>query len=342
MIPTFIVVKAVIMSLCKDPATTVNDHFDQLQEYTSHLEHYKSKLTRDKDLKELVFHTHTAIEKEFHTNASKQPNHKVLKTIMRWVQNDGPGAPSLPTGPYYDPKLARVIACNKGKDCAIHHSCVTVDTESDDDKDDPDKIASSQSLLDYLRSNLLKMVIDEEASRAGWFLKFFKARPSNVVTENKHKESYKVRVFKEPSFCVHSGANSHSFADCSNKSQVGEQHPVSALGLINAFANNKEAAPSVDALYKSYKGLTMSCFTVERPEHLAKLESALMDDVLVLQHTLYAAEKQHTFLLDELECVQSALHPLVPASADSEDPTPVETETPSAPFTLSNVKPLSA
>ncbi len=37
MIPTFIVVKAVIMSLCKDPATTANDHLDQLQEYTVHL-----------------------------------------------------------------------------------------------------------------------------------------------------------------------------------------------------------------------------------------------------------------------------------------------------------------
>ncbi len=29
-----IVVKAVIMSLCKDPATTANDHLDQFQEYT--------------------------------------------------------------------------------------------------------------------------------------------------------------------------------------------------------------------------------------------------------------------------------------------------------------------
>ncbi len=37
MIPTFIIVKAVIMSLCKDPATTANDHLDQLQEYTVRL-----------------------------------------------------------------------------------------------------------------------------------------------------------------------------------------------------------------------------------------------------------------------------------------------------------------
>ncbi len=37
MIPTFIVVKAVIMSLCKDLATTANDHLDQFQEYTVRL-----------------------------------------------------------------------------------------------------------------------------------------------------------------------------------------------------------------------------------------------------------------------------------------------------------------
>ncbi len=81
MIPTFIVVKAVIMSLCKDLATIVNDHLDQLQEYTvclctafyscywplvlqSHLEHYKGELAKDKDLKESVFHAHTAVEQQ--------------------------------------------------------------------------------------------------------------------------------------------------------------------------------------------------------------------------------------------------------------------------------------
>ncbi|KAG7442710.1 uncharacterized protein BT62DRAFT_922425 [Guyanagaster necrorhizus] len=147
MIPTFIVVKAVIMSLCKDPATTVNNHFDQLQEYTicSHLEHYKSELTRDKNLKK----------------------------------------PSL------DEFKTRVIACNKGKGHAIHHSCVTIDTESDDDEDDSDKVAVHSDS----DTKSIKIVIDEEAFRAGWFLKFSKARSGDVITGDKHKEPYKVRVF---------------------------------------------------------------------------------------------------------------------------------------------------
>ncbi|KAG7443798.1 uncharacterized protein BT62DRAFT_921728 [Guyanagaster necrorhizus] len=156
------------MSLCKDPATT------------SHLEHYKSELTRDKDLKESVFHACTAIEKEFHTNASKQSIYKVLKTITGWVQSE--------QGQLAD---ARVIACNKGKGCTICHSHVTIDTESDDDEDDPDKVAVHSDS----DTESIKMVIDEEASRAGWFLKFFKAKSSNVVTEDKHKEPYKIRVF---------------------------------------------------------------------------------------------------------------------------------------------------
>ncbi len=63
----------------------------------------------------------------------------------------------------------------------------------------------------------------------------------------------------------------------------------------------------------------MGPFTVERPEHLAKLESALMGNVIVLQHTLYAAEKQREFLLDELERVQSALRSAASEPADSRD-----------------------
>ncbi len=61
----------------------------------------------------------------------------------------------------------------------------------------------------------------------------------------------------------------------------------------------------------------MGPFMVERPEHLAKLESALMGDVIVLQHTLYVVEKQHQFLLDELEHIQSALCSTASEPADS-------------------------
>ncbi|KAG7446090.1 uncharacterized protein BT62DRAFT_920131 [Guyanagaster necrorhizus] len=138
------------MSLCKDPTTT------------SHLEHYKSKLTKDKNLKELVFHACTAIEKEFHTNASKQPIHK-----------------------------ARVIMHNKDKGCAIHCSYATIDTKSDDDENDPDKIM----VYSDFNTESIKMVIDEETFRAEKSLKFFKTRSSNVITRDKHKELYKIRVF---------------------------------------------------------------------------------------------------------------------------------------------------
>ena len=86
----------------------------------------------------------------------------------------------------------------------------------------------------------------------------------------------------------------------------------------------------------------MGPFMVERPEHLAKLESALMGDVIVLQHTLYAAEKQREFLLDELERVQSALRSTASESADSRDTAPLEAEASSAPSTSSSMEPPSA
>ncbi len=61
------------------------------------------------------------------------------------------------------------------------------------------------------------------------------------------------------------------------------------------------AFPSINSLHESHKGLSMGPFMVERPEHLAKLKSALMGNFIMLQHTLYTAEKQCEFLLDELE-----------------------------------------
>ncbi len=80
----------------------------------SHLEHYKVELAKDKDLKESVFRARTAVEKEYHTNTSKQPIHKVLKTITGWVQskrsqvNDGGASvPSVPTGPHHESKPVR-------------------------------------------------------------------------------------------------------------------------------------------------------------------------------------------------------------------------------------------
>ncbi len=86
----------------------------------------------------------------------------------------------------------------------------------------------------------------------------------------------------------------------------------------------------------------MGPFTVERPEHLAKLESALMGNDIVLQHTLYAVEKQCKFLLDKLEHVQFALHSTASEPANIQDTAPLVAEASSAPSTLSSMEPPSA
>ncbi|KAK0466490.1 hypothetical protein IW261DRAFT_1574648 [Armillaria novae-zelandiae] len=110
MTPSFLVVKAVIISLCKDRGTTANDNLHQFQEYAGYLKCYKRELIQDKELIDSVFHACTAIKKEHHTNASKQPIHKVLKVITGWIQSEhsqvteGPPA-GTPTGPCLDPKL---------------------------------------------------------------------------------------------------------------------------------------------------------------------------------------------------------------------------------------------
>ncbi|KAK0474347.1 hypothetical protein IW261DRAFT_1422937 [Armillaria novae-zelandiae] len=120
MTPSFLVVKAVIISLCKDPATTANDNLDQFQEYAGYLERYKWELIQDKELKDSVFRARTAVEKEHHTNASKQPIHRVLKAITGWIQSehsqatDSPPA-GAPTGPRRDPKSAGPTTRSKGK-----------------------------------------------------------------------------------------------------------------------------------------------------------------------------------------------------------------------------------
>ncbi len=74
----------------------------------------------------------------------------------------------------------------------------------------------------------------------------------------------------------------------------------------------------------------------------AKLKSALMGDVIVLQHTLYAAEKQCEFLLNKLERIQSALYSTASEPADSRDTTPLEAEASSTPSTSSSMEPPSA
>ncbi|KAK0473623.1 hypothetical protein IW261DRAFT_1569709 [Armillaria novae-zelandiae] len=79
----------------------------------SYLEHYKAELLKDKELKDSVFKAHTGIEREYHANASKQPIHRILKTITGWIQIEhsqgakGPPA-GAPTGPRRDLKSDEV------------------------------------------------------------------------------------------------------------------------------------------------------------------------------------------------------------------------------------------
>ncbi len=75
-------------------------------------------MAKDKDLKESVFCACTTVEKEFHTNTSKQPTHKVLKTITGWVQSEcsqvndgGASAPSVPTGLHHESKPVSSYLC---------------------------------------------------------------------------------------------------------------------------------------------------------------------------------------------------------------------------------------
>ncbi len=51
----------------------------------------------------------------------------------------------------------------------------------------------------------------------------------------------------------------------------------------------------------------MDGLRIESSEFLAKLESAILGDLVMLHHTIFAVERQQTFLLSELSGIQGAL-----------------------------------
>ncbi len=128
-----------------------------LQKY---LEAHKDELIKDKEFKEIVFKARSTVEKKFHTNASKQPIHKVLKTITGWVQSEwhvvesGPPA-SAPTSPHCDVLLSPLsfffnylfgffqtpVTRSKGKARALKRSPAIVDSGSESANGEPDKVA---------------------------------------------------------------------------------------------------------------------------------------------------------------------------------------------------------
>ncbi|PBK58519.1 hypothetical protein ARMSODRAFT_983775 [Armillaria solidipes] len=133
----FVAVKAVITQLCQNLSVTAADNMPQLHEYMKYLEAHK-----DKELKETIFSAHRTVEKKYRTDASKQPIHKVLKTITGWVQSERhsveavPPA-SAPTGPRRETPVTR----SKGKARALKKSPAIVDSGSESEDGEPDKVA---------------------------------------------------------------------------------------------------------------------------------------------------------------------------------------------------------
>ncbi|SJL19057.1 uncharacterized protein ARMOST_22664 [Armillaria ostoyae] len=215
----FVAVKAVITQLCQNLSVTAADNMPQLHEYTKYLEAHKDELIKDKELKETIFSARRAVEKKYRTDASKQPIHKVLKTITGWVQSERhsveavPPA-SAPTGPH--PHYSQ-----QGKARALKKSPAIVDSGSESEDGEPDKVAdpsdsesdsvkvrfflldSSDVSLPRLTDGILKIGSFQDCEA-------FQGQASDAVAGEKRKESSK----DEPSACFHCGGNDHSLLDC--------------------------------------------------------------------------------------------------------------------------------
>ncbi|SJL13050.1 uncharacterized protein ARMOST_16487 [Armillaria ostoyae] len=305
-------------------------------------EAHKDELIKDKELKETIFSARHAVKKKYRTDASKQPIHKVLKTITRWVQSEChsvevvPPA-SAPTGP----RRETPITHNKGKARALKKSPAIVDSGSESEDGEPDKIPQ-MSLFRTLTDGILKMSIDDDNSKPApsKTAKPSKGKPVDAVAGEKHKESSK----DEPSACFHCGGNDHSLLDCtasgtaavskryykdsdrdSKRSRHSFPHPSAreyyssctrggsdrrasmALGLVSTISGEGGNAALSEALRSTPWGTALDGLRIESPEHLARLENAVLGNLVVLHHTIFSAERQRTFLLSELSGIQEAL-----------------------------------
>ncbi|PBK60835.1 hypothetical protein ARMSODRAFT_981928 [Armillaria solidipes] len=351
----FVAVKAVITQLCQNLSVTAADNMPQLHEYTKYLEAHKDELIKDKELKETIFSARRTVEKKYHTDASKQPIHKVLKTITGWVQSERhsveavPPA-SAPTGPRRETPVTR----SKGKARALKKSPAIVDSGSESEDGEPDKVANpsdsesdsvkipQMSLFRALTDGILKMSIDDDNSKLAppKAAKPSKGKPADAVTGEKRKESCK----DEPSACFHCGGNDHALLDCtasgaaavskryykdsdrdSKRSRHSFLHPSAreyyssrtcggsdrrastALGLVSTVSGESGNAALSEALRSTPRGTALDGLRIESSEHLARLENAVLGDLVVLHHTIFSAERQRTFLLSELSGIQGAL-----------------------------------
>ncbi|SJL00938.1 uncharacterized protein ARMOST_04254 [Armillaria ostoyae] len=338
----FVAVKAVITQLCQNLSVTTADNMPQLHEYTKYLEAHRDELIKDKELKETIFSARRAVEKKYRTDASKQPIHKVLKTITGWVQSerhsvDAVPPASAPTGPRRKTPITR----SKGKAHALKKSPAIVDSSSESENGEPDKIPQ-MSLFRALTDGILKMSIDDDNSKLAppKAAKPSKGKPADAVAGEKRKESCK----DEPSACFHCGGNDHALLDCtasgaaavskryykdsdrdSKRSRHSFPHPSAreyyssrtrggsdrrastALGLVSTVSGEGGNAALSEALRSTPRGTALDGLRIESPEHLARLENAVLGDLVVLHHTIFSAERQRTFLLSELSGIQGAL-----------------------------------
>ncbi|PBK66586.1 hypothetical protein ARMSODRAFT_1021383 [Armillaria solidipes] len=84
----FVTVKAVITQLCQNLSVTAAENMPQLHKYIKYLKAHKDELIKDKELKKTIFSARHVVKKKYRTDVSKQPIHKVLKTITGWVQSE--------------------------------------------------------------------------------------------------------------------------------------------------------------------------------------------------------------------------------------------------------------
>ncbi|SJL18607.1 uncharacterized protein ARMOST_22204 [Armillaria ostoyae] len=352
----FVAVKAVITQLCQNLSVTAADNMLQLHEYTKYLEAHKDELIKDKELKETIFSARHTVEKKYRADASKQPIHKVLKTITRWVQSERhsvkavPPA-SAPTGPCREiflflwfigtvliSSLQTPVTRSKGKARALKKSPAIVNSGSESEDGEPDKVADPSDS----ESDSVKMSIDDDNSKLAppKAAKPSKGKPADAVAGEKRKESCK----DEPSACFHCGGNDHALLDCtasgtaavskcyykdsdrdSKQSRHSFLHPSAreyyssrtcgrsdrrasmALGLVSTVSGESGNAALSEALRSTPQGTALDGLRIESSEHLARLKNAVLGDLVVLHHTIFSAERQRTFLLSELSGIQGAL-----------------------------------
>ncbi|SJL18321.1 uncharacterized protein ARMOST_21907 [Armillaria ostoyae] len=309
----FIAVKAVITQLCQNLSVTAADNMPQLHEYPKYLKAHKDELIKDKELKETIFSARRAVEKKYRTDVSKQPIHKVLKTITGWVQSERhsvevvPPA-SAPTGPRRETSITR----SKGKARALKKSPAIVDSGSESEDGEPDKIPQ-MSLFCALTDSILKVSINDDNLKLApsKTAKPSKGKPVDAVAGEKRKESSK----DEPSACFHCGGNDHSLLDCtasgaaaiskryykdsdpheyySSHTRGGSDRWAStALGLVSTVSGEGGNAALSEALRLTPQGMALDGLRIESPEHLARLENTVLGDLVVLHHTIFSAERQ--------------------------------------------------